>query len=229
MGQGLSAQETLDRLLTGDEKRDFRQVGLVDAQGTTASYTGTECRPWAGSLCGKHYSVQGNLLHGVATLEAMARVFEGSAGKLADRLVASLAAGQRSGGDRRGQQAAALLVVRQQGSYGEDDDRLVDLRVDDAPHPIEQLQALLDLHHLLYSPPKSDDWVPVKGELGRDLQRVLSCAGRYAGSITGSYDKPTAQALASLMSIENLEDRFLEAEGLIDRRAVAMLLRRYGR
>jgi uncharacterized Ntn-hydrolase superfamily protein len=228
MAQGLSAQETLDRLLATDEKRESRQVGLVDAQGATASFTGAECRSWAGSLCGRHYSVQGNLLFGVATLGAMARTFEEGTGQLADRLVASLAAGQQAGGDQRGQQAAALLVVRDTGSYGEDDDRYVDLRVDDAPHPIDQLQALLDLHHLLYIPPEPDDWASIEGELGRDLQRVLRRAGRYAGPVTGAYDKPTGQALASLMAMENLEEHFQEAEGLIDRRAVVMLLRRYG-
>jgi len=228
MGKGLSAQETLDHLLAGDDRQESRQVGLVDAQGATASYTGAECRSWAGSLCGTHYSVQGNLLHDAATLEAMARAFEDGTGELADRLVASLAAGQQAGGDRRGQQAAALLVVRAQGSYGPDDDRYVDLRVDDAPQPIDQLQALLGLHRLLYIPPEPDEWAPVEGKLARDLQRVLRRAGHYAGPITGDYDKSTGQALASLMAIENLEERFQEAEGLIDRRAVAMLRRRYG-
>ena len=228
MGQGLSAQEALERLLAADDKPESRQVGLVDAQGATASFTGAECRLWAGSLSGKHYSVQGNLLFRGATLEAMARAFEEGTGELADRLVASLAAGQQAGGDQRGQQAAALLVVRNKGSYGEDDDRYVDLRVDDAPHPIDQLQALLDLHHLLYIPPEPDDWASIEGELGRDLKRVLRRAGWYAGPITGTYDKPTGQALASLMAVENLEERFQEAEGLIDSRAAAMLLRRYG-
>jgi uncharacterized Ntn-hydrolase superfamily protein len=228
MGQGMSAQETLDQILAADDGRESRQVGLVDAQGATASFTGAECRSWAGSLCGTHFSVQGNLLHGAATLEAMARAFEDGTGELVDRLVASLAAGQRAGGDRRGQQAAALLVVRAQGSYGPDDDRYVDLRVDDAPQPIDQLRALLDLHHLLYITPDADDWVSVEGKLARDLQRVLRQAGHYAGAISGDYDKSTGQALASLMAIENLEERFQESKGMIDRRAAAMLLRRYG-
>jgi uncharacterized Ntn-hydrolase superfamily protein len=227
MGQGFSAQETLEQLLATDGERESRQVGLVDAQGATASFTGAECRPWAGSLRGKYYSVQGNLLHGRATLEAMAQAFEDGAGELADRLVSSLAAGQQAGGDRRGQQAAALLVVRAQGSYGQDDDRHVDLRVDDAPQPIAQLQTLLDLHHLLYVPPEPDDWMSVEGKLARDLQRVLRHTGWYAGPVTGSFDRPMGQALASLMAAENLEERFSEDEGLIDRRAVTMLLRRY--
>jgi len=228
LGQGWSAQETLDQLLATDEGRESRQVGVVDCQGATASFTGAECHSWAGSLCARRYSVQGNLLHGAATLEAMARAFEESAGELADRLVASLASGQRAGGDRRGQQAAALLVVRAQGSYGPEDDRYVDLRVDDALLPIDQLQALLDLHHLLYTPPEPDEWASVEGELARDLQRALRRAGHYSGPLTGDYDKATRKALASLMAIENLEERFQETEGLIDRRAVAMLLRQYG-
>jgi uncharacterized Ntn-hydrolase superfamily protein len=228
MGQSLSAQETLERLLADDDRRESRQVGLVDAQGATASFTGAECRSWAGSLSGKHFSVQGNLLLGAATLDEMARVFEESTGELADRLVASLAAGQRAGGDRRGQQAAALLVVRNKGSYGPDDDRYVDLRVDDAPRPIERLQTLLDLHNLLYIAPQPDDWAPVVGDLCRDLQCVLRRAGRYVGPVDGDYNSATGQALALLMTVENLQERFRQEEGRIDRRAVVVLLRRYG-
>jgi uncharacterized Ntn-hydrolase superfamily protein len=161
-------------------------------------------------------------------LEAMAQAFEEGTGELADRLVAALAAGQRAGGDRRGQQAAALLVVGAQGSFGQDDDRCVDLRVDDAPQPIDQLQTLLGMHRLLYVPPGPGDWVSVEGKLALELQRVLRRTGHYAGPVTGDYDKPTGQALVSLMATENLEERFQQAEGRIDRRAVAMLLRRYG-
>jgi uncharacterized Ntn-hydrolase superfamily protein len=228
MSQGFSAEEALAQLLAADEGRESRQVGMVDAQGTPTCFTGAACHPWAGSLDGEHYSVQGNLLHSGATLEAMAQAFEEGAGELADRLVASLAAGQRAGGDRRGQQAAALLVVRAQGSYGQDDDRYVDLRVDDALQPIDRLQALLELHRLLYVPPKPEEWVAVEGKLASDLQRALRQAEQYTGPVTGDYDRSTRKALAALMAAENLAERFRENEGLIDRRVVEMLLQRYG-
>jgi uncharacterized Ntn-hydrolase superfamily protein len=227
LGNGVGAEEVLDRLLATDNRRESRQVGLVDAHGNAASFTGTECEGWAGSLVGQSYAVQGNLLASAATVEAMASAFEGDRGELGDRLVTALAAGQRAGGDRRGQQAAALLVVRDKGGYDQGDDRYIDLRVDDSRQPIRALQALLDLHHLLFIPPEPGDWEPISGELGLDVQRILSDAGLYSGPVTGDYNRATGQALNILLSMENLEQRFRRAEGLIDRRVVAMLQRRY--
>ena len=223
MAQGMSAQETLNRLIAADDEREYRQVGLIDADGNPVAFTGTECEQWAGALTGTHYAVQGNFLVGAATVEAIAQAFEDSTGELADRLVAALSAGQDAGGDRRGQQAAAVLVVREKGSYGPRDDRHVDLRVDDAPHPIEQLKALLDLHHLIFESPRPDDWVKIDSALGRELQRGLKRAGYYTGPITGKYDQPTKRALSTLFERENLTDRFKEREGIIDRRVFHLL------
>ncbi len=118
MAQGLDAQETLDRLVAADEGRARRQVGLVDAQGRAATFTGDECHDWAGGVTGTHYAAQGNILVSSATVEAIAQQFEDAQGELADRLVAALAAGQVAGGDRRGQQSAAVLIVRPEGGYG---------------------------------------------------------------------------------------------------------------
>ena len=145
---GLPAQEALDALVKGDPLSARRQVGIVDAKGRTATWTGAKCNPWAGGKTGKSYTVQGNILTGKEVTEAMAASFEASAGlPLADRLVKALAAGQAAGGDSRGQQSAALLVVRDKGGYAGTNDRYIDLRVDDSPRPIEELQRLLDLHH----------------------------------------------------------------------------------
>jgi uncharacterized Ntn-hydrolase superfamily protein len=229
MAQGANAPQALDRLITSDEGREYRQVGLIDAHGTPAVFTGAHCQEWAGALMGVHYAVQGNFLVGSATLEAMAHAFERGAEALADRLVSALAAGQEAGGDRRGQQAAAVLVVREKGGYGNRNDRYVDLRVDDAPRPIEQLKALLDLHHLIFEAPRPDDWVKIEGEMGRELQRILRRAGHYSGSINGDYDEHTRHALQRLMGMENLDGRFREAEGLIDRQAVVLLSQRLRR
>jgi uncharacterized Ntn-hydrolase superfamily protein len=228
MAEGLSAQETLDRLLASDDGGEQRQVGLVDAQGNPATFTGAKCLEWAGALTGTHYTVQGNILVSRATVEAMAKAFEDSEGELADRLVASLAAGQKAGGDRRGQQAAALLVVRQKGGYGGLDDRYVDLRVDDAPQPIEQLKVLLDLHHLYFKSPAADDWMTIEGELCQELQRILTYARQYDGPITGYYDERTRRALSTAIGMENLEGRFRETEGMIDKQVVALLRKKLG-
>jgi uncharacterized Ntn-hydrolase superfamily protein len=229
LAQGLSAQEALDRLVAGDEGRARRQVGLVDAQGRAATFTGAECHDWAGGLSGPHYAAQGNILVSNATVEAMARTFEAARGELADRLVAALAAGQAAGGDRRGQQSAALLVVRDKGGYAGYNDRYIDLRIDDDPAPIERLQALLDLHHLFFKPPEPGEMVAIEGEIARQVQHILRWAGHYDGPITGAYDVPTRAALSTLIGNENFEERFDEAGGLISRQVMDILSQKFGR
>ena len=143
---GLSAKQTLERLVADDPGRAKRQVGIVDAKGNVANYTGDECNEWAGAVSGKHYTAQGNILAGEAVVKAMGKAFEETAGELADKLMAALFAGQEAGGDTRGQQSAALLVVQEQSGYGGFNDRYIDLRVDDAEKPIEELQRLLEIH-----------------------------------------------------------------------------------
>jgi len=146
--QGKSAQEALDLLVKGDPQADQRQVGIVDAQGRPATWTGTKCNAWAGGKTGRFFTAQGNILAGKQVVEALAATFEETAGlPLADRLVKALAAGQAAGGDSRGQQSAALLVVRAKGGYSGYNDRYIDLRVDDHPKPIEELARLLEMHH----------------------------------------------------------------------------------
>jgi uncharacterized Ntn-hydrolase superfamily protein len=120
----------------------------VDANGRAATWTGEKCNPWAGGRKAEHYAAQGNILAGKEVVEALASTFEATAGlPLADRLVKALAAGQAAGGDSRGQQSAALLVVRDKGGYAGWNDRYIDLRVDDHPRPIEELRRLLEMHH----------------------------------------------------------------------------------
>ncbi len=229
MAEGISAQETLDRLIAADDGRARRQVGLVDDRGRPASFTGDECPPWAGGITGAHFAAQGNILVGEATVEAMARGFEAAAGELADRLVVALAAGQEAGGDRRGQQSASVLVVRDKGGYGGYTDRYLDLRVDDDPRPIERLQALVDLHHLFFRPPAPGEMVPIEGAITRDLQQILRWAGYYDGAITGDYDGPTQAALRALIGNENFEERFDEEQQMISRQVVDILRKKFER
>ncbi len=148
---GLSAEQTLERLIADDPGHATRQVGIVDAKGSVANYTGDECNEWAGAVSGEHYTAQGNILAGEDVVKAMGKAFEETEGELADKLMAALFAGQDKGGDTRGQQSAALLVVQAGRGHGGFNDRYIDLRIDDAEEPIEELQRLLELHKALFA------------------------------------------------------------------------------
>ena len=148
---GLSAEQTLDHLIKDDNGRESRQVGIVDASGNVSHHTGTKCNDWAGAVSGQHYTAQGNILTGEDVVVAMGKTFEETNGELADKLLTALIAGQEKGGDKRGQQSAALLVVRKNGGYGGFNDRYIDIRVDDATKPIQELQRLLKIHKQFFS------------------------------------------------------------------------------
>jgi uncharacterized Ntn-hydrolase superfamily protein len=210
MAEGLTAQEALEKLVEADEERARRQAGIVDAQGNAAAYTGKGCFEWAGHIVGEGFACQGNILVSEETVQAMARTFEESEGELADRLVAALEAGQEAGGDSRGRQSAALLVVRKRGGYGGFNDRYLDLRVDDHATPIQELKRLLELHKLYFFKSKSEALLPLEGEVAREVQEILSELGYYSGQINGLYDEATRQALFDFSGIENLEERWQE-------------------
>ena len=148
---GLSAEQTLEHLIKDDNDRESRQVGIVDASGNATHFTGNKCNDWAGAFSGQHYTAQGNILTGADVVEAMGKAFEEADGELADKLLAALIAGQEKGGDKRGQQSAALLVVRKNGGYGGFNDKYIDIRVDDANKPIQELQRLLKIHRQFFS------------------------------------------------------------------------------
>jgi len=154
LAKGTSAEDTLKALLAPDEKRELRQVGVVDAKGNTANHTGKQCNPWAGAKSGKHYTCQGNLLAGPEVVEAMAEAFEKTEGPLAWRLMAALEAGDSKGGDKRGKQSAAIFIVREKGGAGGYNDRYIDFRVDDHKDPIPELARILALK--VPRPRKSD-------------------------------------------------------------------------
>jgi len=151
--QDLTAAEILELFRTNDPLAAHRQVAILPATGPPAVFTGEACAPVTGQQTGEDYAVQGNLLAGDAVLPAMAKAFETSEGFLADRLIAALRAGQAAGGDRRGRQSAALLVVRNGWGYDGSDDRLRDLRVDEPPEPIEELARVLEAHRKLFPRP----------------------------------------------------------------------------
>ena len=210
LAQGFSAQETINKLTAADPDRDLRQVGIVSARGDAATFTGAKCHDWAGGRTGKHYAAQGNILVSEATVNAMADTFEQTSGTLAERLLAALAAGQAAGGDKRGQQSAALLVVKEKGGYGGFNDIMIDLRVDDHPAPIAELRRLYDLHLLYFEKSAESDLLPITADVARELQTVLAKIGLYHGDISGEYDDATRAALWDFCGIENLEERWCD-------------------
>jgi uncharacterized Ntn-hydrolase superfamily protein len=143
LGQGKSAEEAIKLLTEEDEGKDVRQVGIVDAKGNAATFTGSKCSAWAGGKTGKHYACQGNILAGEDVVNDMAKAFEEAKGPLAWRLMAGLEAAEKAGGDKRGKQSAAILVVRDKAGYSGFNDRLIDFRVDDHATPVQELARIL--------------------------------------------------------------------------------------
>ena len=186
---GLDAEAALERLVVGDPGRDRRQVGIVDARGRAAAYTGSGCLDWAGSRTGDGFAVQGNILVSEATVDAMASAYEAApSSPLAGRLLAALASGQTAGGDRRGQQAAALIVVAKGRGYG-GCDIVVDLRVDDHERPVDELARLLALHELYFGETPADEWLPVTDELAAELRDALARLGYATGELAADLDE----------------------------------------
>ncbi|HEX4323448.1 MAG TPA: DUF1028 domain-containing protein [Gaiellaceae bacterium] len=191
---GLSASEVVERLTAADDDRDQRQLGIVDARGNSASWTGPGCNDWAGHRTGDGYAAQGNILVGEETVAALAATFEtNSQLPLAQRLIECLAAAQAAGGDRRGQQSASLLVVQRNGGYAALSDTLVDLRVDDHELPIQELRRIYALHRRLFEVSPREDWLTVEDDLRAEIDERLGRLG---------YDTLDAWA-----GVENLEER----------------------
>jgi uncharacterized Ntn-hydrolase superfamily protein len=195
---GLSAQEVVDRLTAADEDRDHRQLGVVDREGRAATYTGAECMEWAGGRTGTCYAAQGNILVSEATVDAMAETFEAGSGPLAERLLACLDAAQAAGGDRRGQQSAALLVVEQDGGYAGLSDEVVDLRVDEHPRPLDELRRIYGMHQAIFGKTPESEWLEVDDDLATELRERLAALG---------YEGELGETLFSWAGKENLEER----------------------
>jgi uncharacterized Ntn-hydrolase superfamily protein len=191
---GVAADEVVARLTAADPDRALRQLGVVDAAGRSATFTGDECHAWAGGRAGDGYAAQGNILVSGGTVDALADTFEASGGTpLAERLLDCLDAAEAAGGDSRGRQSAALLVVERDGGYAGLSDAVVDLRVDDHPEPLAELRRLYGLHDALFGRTPADHWIPLDDELRAELEELLRRAGHAD--------------LASWAGAENLEER----------------------
>src|SRR6476620_4055817 len=197
--EGLSAEEVVQRLTQADDGRDHRQLGLVDGKGGSASFTGSECMDWAGGRTGPCYAAQGNILVSAETVDAIAETFERTAGApLAERLLDCLDAAQSAGGDRRGQQSAALLVVEKDAGYAQLSDVVVGLRVDDHARPLEELRRIYGLHDALFGRTPKEKWLDVDDALRAELTERLARIG-YTGELE--------QALTDWAGSENYEMR----------------------
>ena len=208
-----------------DAQHAQRQYGLVDANGNSLTFTGDDCHPWAGGKHGENYAVQGNLLAGPEVVDKLEQTFLNTEGALPERLLAALAAGDAAGGDKRGRQSAALLVVREAGGYGGFNDRYIDLRVDDHPQPVDELQRLLGLQRLFFERPQEDEILEIDQELAERLQRVLVQSGHLT-DVRGSWDDASENALRDLIGTENLEERAVDA-GYVDQAVVRYLEEKY--
>ena len=206
---GLGAEEVVEQLTAVDPGRDQRQLGVVDGSGSAATFTGPDCHDWAGGRTGPCFAAQGNILVSGETVDALATTFEGSGGKpLAQRLLDCLEAAQRAGGDKRGQQSAALLVVERDGGYAGLSDALIDLRVDDHAQPIIELRRLFGLHQALFGRTPQEEWIPVDDTLRTEIAERLTALGH--------------DSLADWAGVENLEER-IDGDDRIDPVVLAAL------
>ena len=216
---GMSAQEVMDQLVRDDPGRDDRQAGIVDAQGRAATYTGPGCSDWAGGFAGDGFCCQGNILAGPQVVDAMVEGYSTSSGSLAHRLLTSLEAGQAAGGDSRGQQSAAIYIVREGGGYSGGNDRWIDLRVDDHPTPIAELRRLVMLHRVYFNL-DDIDLEPLDEGMLTVVSSHLHTLGFLPSGDAGR-DEINA-ALEAWAGRENLEMR-LRTDGQIDSVVLEML------
>ncbi|MGF9799691.1 DUF1028 domain-containing protein [Brevibacillus agri] len=221
LAQGKSAQEVLDQLVAEDDGRSVRQVGIVDARGGSATYTGEECHAWAGGIAGPNFAAQGNILVDENTVKAMAETFQSTKGSLAERLLQALLAGEEAGGDSRGKQSAALLIVREGGGYGGKIDKSIDLRVDDHREPVRELFRLFGLHQLYFQKPKAEDILEVDAALRAKLASNLIALG-YLAKENLADDAVFYEKLKEFQLVENFDERIQET-GKVDKQVVAFM------
>ena len=244
MRNGATAEEALRILLATDSARQSRQVGIIDAQGKSASWSGTECFDWAGGrtavssggkgiiIVGHGFAAQGNILVGKETVEALATTFEKTPGSLADRLVAAIVAGGKAGGDRRGEESAALLVKRRGAGYDGTSDDFIDISIYDHPTPLVELQRLYELHKLYFVRSEEKNLIAIDATICRELQRILRDKAYkgmefYGGPVNGVYDAATKKALADFMGWENYDVR-IRQDDRIDKEVLEDVRKKYG-
>jgi len=207
--EGVVAEQVVARLTAADDDREVRQLGVVDGEGRAATFTGSGCHAWAGGRTGDAYAAQGNILVSGATVDALAATFEATRGRpLAERLLDCLDAAEAAGGDSRGRQSAALLVVERNGGYAGLSDSLVDLRVDDHEDPLGELRRIHGIHDLLFGKTPREKWIAVDDALRAELDELLGRVGHGT--------------LSDWAGVANLEER-VDGEDEIDPVVLARL------
>ncbi|HEX9285988.1 MAG TPA: DUF1028 domain-containing protein [Thermoanaerobaculia bacterium] len=224
---GATPQEVMTIVSRDDPDLQDRQVGIVDAKGRSATFTGKKCFDWAGGRTGPDYSIQGNILVSEATVDAMEKAFLGTKGPLADRLLAAIKAGAEAGGDRRGRQSAALVVVRKGASYDAKSDRYIDISVYDAKDPIAEIFRLYDLQKIHFERSDPKDVVPIAGSDAVYLQKLLAKKGFFKGESDGAWDEASTKALAEYMGWENYDVR-IRQDGKVDRKILDLIKAKEG-
>lgn len=222
LAEGWSVQDVRDHLIALDPEIEQRQFGIVDAQGNTITFTGSQCFDHASGHAEMNLAVQGNILVSRDTIDALVEGFKSAEGSLARRLIIALDKGQNAGGDKRGRQSAALLVVKEKGSYGGYNDRYIDLRVDDDPEPIHKLSHLLDLFEMTFDKTKEEDKVKLNPELILKMQMQLQKLDFYAGPMNGIYDPLTRSAFEAWAGYENYEER-MHSNDIVDQKVIDVL------
>lgn len=215
--KGFTPEQVITELTRNDERSAYRQVGIVDVTGQSKTFTGANCYDWAGGYAEENFAVQGNILVDQFTVEAMKESFIQTEGTLAEKLIAALQAGENAGGDSRGKQSAALLIVKENGSYGGYNDRYIDLRVDDHKEPVHELARLLKLHQLYFEATLSEDITKIEGELETEIQNLLYENGFLDRGLTERDD--LLDAVQSYHLIENFDERVQE-RGFIDQKVL---------
>jgi uncharacterized Ntn-hydrolase superfamily protein len=223
MGTGFSAQETLERLLEDDPDKELRQVGLVDAKGGSATFSGGSCFAWAGGLSGKGYAIQGNILANDIVISEMEEAFLHASGNLPTRLHAALLAGDRAGGDKRGRQSAAIYIAKPKAGYGGFVDRWLDYRVDDHEDPVPRLGELLEMHELYFGKSPESDRVELKENALQQMTRILTQAGYL------KTEKGFAEAFSEFIGNENFEERADPQAQWIDAPVLEYLVKKFGK
>jgi uncharacterized Ntn-hydrolase superfamily protein len=223
MAAGISADDALAKLLMDDSDRELRQVGLVDAKGHSATFTGSGCFPWAGSVTGKGYAIQGNILASAKVVPAMEKKFLATKGNLPSRLFAALLAGDRAGGDKRGRQSAAIYVVKPNGGYGGFVDRWIDYRVDDHEDPVPRLGELIQMHELYFGKSPESERVLLKGKSFEQITAILKNEGYLKKNVTFQ------NAFNAFIGNENFEERADPNGQWIDKPVLKYLVKKFGK
>ncbi len=231
MENGATAGEALRILLATDTARELRQVGIVDVKGNSASWTGRECMTWAGGcvgtgdgtpkhggkgeiITGKYYAAQGNILVGQPTIDSLVSVFRATRGDLSDKLVRGIVAGGKAGGDRRGEESAALLVKRKGAGYDQTDDNYIDISIYDNKHPFQELERLYALHKLYFFRSDPKNIIPITPAICTELQTVMKDRGLYDGPVNGRLDAATKKALFDFLGWENYDVRIRQDDSI---------------